>query len=142
MPRAARLLVTAVAASALLSACGEEPEEVIDVGARISTAADALECAGDAEVETHSVPDGGRQAHQDAASAVRAWAERVRRNADIPADGYQVAVEEVGTVLYTHETENHAEVAVVVTRTDDPDGELGWVAESWARCGPGASGSS
>ena len=125
----------------LLTGCSEEEPEVVDVGARITTAADALECAPDAEVETRSVSPGERAGSPDALAAVQAWAKRLRRSADIPLDGYRVAVEEVGTVLFTHETDRQAQIAVVAARTEDKHGDLGWVVESWARCRPGAGGS-
>ena len=125
----------------VLSGCGEEEPEVVDVGARVTTAADALECAPDAKVETKSVSPGDRAGSPDALTAVQTWAKRVRRTADVPLDGYEVGVEEVGTVLFTHETDSRAEIAVVAVRTEDKAGQLGWVVESWARCRPGGSGS-
>jgi hypothetical protein len=134
MPRTARLIASALAVAALFSACSEEPEEVVDVGTRITTAADALECATGAEVEANTVPAGTRSGSEDALGAVQAWAKRARRSADIPLDGYQVSVEEVGTVLFTHDTDGRAEVAVIAVRTEDADGELGWTVRSWARC--------
>jgi hypothetical protein len=135
-----RILVVAVLLL-VLSGCGEEEPEVIDVGARVTSAADALECAPDDEVETKSVSPGDRAGSPDALTAVQIWAKRVRRTADVPLDGYEVGVEEVGTVLFTHETDSRAEIAVVVVRTEDKTGQLGWVVESWARCRPGSSGS-
>lgn len=134
MPRS--LAVTA-ALLLLLTGCGEEEPEVIDVGARITTAADALECAPDAEVETRSVAPDELAGSPDALTAVQAWAKRLRRSADIPLDGYDVAVEEVGTVLFTHDTDRQAQIAVVAARTEDKAGDVGWVVESWAGCRPG-----
>jgi hypothetical protein len=122
----------------LLTACGEEQPKVIDVGTRITTAADALECAPDAKVEARSVASGKRPGSPDAPAAVEAWAKRLRRSADIPLQGYEVGVEEVGTVLFTHNSdEGFADIAVIATRTDDHKGTLGWLVESWARCRPG-----
>jgi hypothetical protein len=138
MSRTVRTLAFAVASAALLSGCGEEEPPVIDVGTRITTAADALECPDGAEVETRSVSAGTRPGREDALAAVQAWAKRMRKSSDIPADGYQVSIEEVGTVLFTHETEARAEIAVIATRTEDKNGDLGWVVQSWARCRPGA----
>ena len=125
----------------VLSGCGEGEPEVIDVGTRVTTAADALECAPDAEVETKSVSPGDRAGSPDALTAVQTWAKRVRRTADVPLDGYEVGVEEVGTVLFTHETDSRAQIAVVAVRTEDKAGQLGWVVESWARCRPGSGAS-
>ncbi len=136
MPRTARLIASAVAAAALLTACSEGPEEVIDIGASITTAEDALECPEDAKVEARSVSVGSRRGQGDAGTALQAWADKVRRTADIPIDGYQVAVEEVGTVLFTHETDRRAEIAVIAERTEDTKGDLGWLVTSWARCRP------
>jgi hypothetical protein len=118
----------------LLSGCSEGEPEVIDVGTRITTATDALECAPDAKVEAQSVSVGNRRASADAQGAVQAWAKRMRRSADIPLDGYEVGVEEVGTVLFTHETNGLAEIAVIAARTDDKSGDVGWLVQSWARC--------
>jgi hypothetical protein len=141
MPRTVRLAAAVLIAAVTLSGCGEEEPEVVDVGTRITSAADALECQEGAEPETKPVKAGSPKARESAANAVRAWAERVRRSADLPIDGYQVSIEEVGTVLFTHETESRAEIAVIVARTEDKDGELGWVAQSWAWCRPGGSAS-
>ena len=121
-----------------LTACGEGEPPVIDAGTLITTAADALECPTGAKVETRSVSASRRAGAADAASAVQVWAKRLRRSADIPLDGYGVAVEEVGTVLFTHETDGIAEIAVVAERTEDKAGDLGWVVRSWARCRPSA----
>lgn len=121
----------------LLSGCGEGEPEVVDVGTRITTAADALECPADARVEAKSVSAGKRRGSEDSLGAVQAWAKRMRRTADIPLDGYGVSVEEVGTVLFTHETDGRAEIAVIAARTDDKAGDVGWIVESWARCRPG-----
>jgi len=118
----------------LLTGCGEGEPEVVDAGTRITTASDALECAADARVEARSVSAGDRRGSADAMDAVQAWAKRMRRSADIPLDGYGVAVEEVGTVLFTHETDGSAEIAVIAARTDDKAGDVGWIVESWARC--------
>lgn len=137
MPRTARLIASAAAAAVLLTACSEGPEEVIDVGARITSAEDALECPEDTEVHARSVSVGSRRGQGDATTALQAWADRVRRTTDIPADGYRVAVEEVGTVLFTHETDRRAEIAVIAERTKDTDGDLGWLVTSWARCRSG-----
>jgi hypothetical protein len=136
MPRSLRIVPLALAFVLPLTACGEEEPPVVDVGTRITTAADALECPTGAEVETRSVSASRRAGGADASSAVQVWAKRLRRSADIPLDGYGVAVEEVGTVLFTHETEGIAEIAVVAERTEDKTGELGWVVRSWARCRP------
>jgi len=136
MPRTARLIASALAVAALLTACSEEPEEVIDAGTRITTAADALECPTGAEVEAKTVPAGTRSGSEDALGAVQAWAKRAGRSADLPLDGYQVGVEEVGTVLFTHSSGGRAEVAVIAVRTGGADGELGWTVRSWARCRP------
>ena len=141
MPRTARLIALAVVGAALLTACGEEPEELVEVGATIDTAADALECPSGAEVEEKTVTAGPRPGSEDALGAVQAWAKRARRSADIPLDGYQVSVEEVGTVLYTHETAGQADIAVIAARTEDEDGDLGWLVQSWARCRPAGSSS-
>jgi hypothetical protein len=141
MPRRLRTLSLALALALPLSACGEEEPEVIDVGTRITTTADALECTDTATVETRSVAPTRRSGGADAATAVHTWAKRLRRSADIPLDGYAVSVEEVGTVLFTHETEGRAEIAVIAERTEDKEGDLGWVVSSWARCRPGQSGS-
>ncbi len=124
-----------------LTACGEEEPEVVDVGTRITTAADALECTDAATVETRAVTATRRPGGADAATAVHTWAKRLRRTADIPLDGYAVSVEEVGTVLFTHETQGRAEIAVIAERTEDKAGDLGWVVSSWARCRPAPSGS-
>jgi hypothetical protein len=137
MSRRLRILTLLLPATLLLAGCSEEEPRVVDVGARVSTAEDALECAHDTKVESHSVAAESAAAHPDAETAVRAWAERVRRRADIPADGYRVAVEEVGTVLFTHETDHRAEIAVIAKRTEGKGGELGWLVTSWARCRPG-----
>lgn len=136
MPRPLSLVVSAVTAAVVVSGCGEEEPEVVDVGARITSAADALECQEAAEVQAKTVPLGSRPGRQDASSALRAWAERMRRSAEIPLDDYRVAVEEVGTLLFTHDTDGRADVAVVVARGEDPDGDLGWAVQSWARCRP------
>jgi hypothetical protein len=136
MPRAARLIASALAVAAMFTACSEEPEEVIDVGTGITTAADALECPTGNEVEAKTVPAGTRSGSEDALGAVQAWAKRERRSADIPLDGFQVGVEEVGTVLFTHDTDGRAEVAVIAVRAEDADGELGWTVRCWARCRP------
>ena len=80
-----------MAVAALLTACSEEPEEVVDVGTRITTAADALECPTGSEVEEKTVSAGTRPGSEDALGAVQAWAKRARRSADIPLDGYHVA---------------------------------------------------
>ena len=141
MPRRLRTLTLALALALPLTACGEEEPEVIDVGTRITTTADALECPDGAEVETGSVATTRRPGGADAATAVHTWAKRLRRSADIPLDGYGVSVEEVGTVLFTHETEGRAEIAVIAERTEDKAGDLGWVVSSWARCRPAQSGS-
>ena len=124
----------------LLSGCGEGEPEVVDVGTRITTATDALECVPGAKVEARSVSAESRRGSANALDAVHAWAKRMRRSADLPLDGYQVGVEEVGTVLFTHETDGLAEIAVIAARTDDKAGDVGWVVESWARCRPGAPG--
>ncbi len=118
----------------LLSGCGEGEPEVVDVGTRITAAADALECVPGAKVEAKSVSAGNQRGSEDALGAVQAWAKRMRRSADIPLDGYGVGIEEVGTVLFTHETDGRTEIAVIVARTDDKAGDVGWVVESWARC--------
>jgi hypothetical protein len=142
MPRrSACLIAVAVAVAALLTACGEEPEELVEVGTRITTAADALECPTGAEVEEKTVTAGPSTGSEDALGAVQAWAKRARRSADIPLDGYQVSVEEVGTVLFTHEASGPAEIAVIAARTDDEAGDVGWLVQSWARCRPAGSGS-
>lgn len=141
MSRSARTLASAVAAVALLSGCGEEEPRVVDVGTRITTAADAIECPEGTEVEARSVSDGTRSGNEDALAAVRAWAKKARWSAEIPLDGYQISVEEVGTVLFTHEREDRVEIAVIAERTEDPDGDLGWLVQSWARCRRGGSGS-
>jgi hypothetical protein len=133
MLRSPRILPVLVVAL-LLTACGEGEPEVIDVGTRITTAADALECPADARVEARSVSAGDRRGSADAEGAVQAWAKRIRRSADIPLDGYGVAVEEVGTVLFTHEADGLAEIAVIAARTDDKAGDVGWIVEPWARC--------
>jgi hypothetical protein len=52
-----------------------------------------------------------------------------------------VSIEEVGTVLFTHSTNGQVEIAVIATRTDDQNGDLGWLVSSWARCRPAGSGS-
>lgn len=140
MPQRLRILPLVVTGALLLAACGEEPE-VIDVGTRITGTADALECPEGAEVETRSVTTARRAGAADAATAVHTWAKRLRRSADIPLDGYSVSIEEVGTVLFTHEVDARAEIAVIAERTEDRNGDLGWVVSSWARCRPGASGS-
>ena len=131
MPR--RLAIIAVLV-ALLSGCGEGEPEVIDVGTRITNASDALECPQDAQAEARSVTAGNRAVKADARAAVQAWAKRMRRSADIPLDGYEVGVEEVGTVLFTHETDGLTGIAVIAARTDDAAGEVGWLVRSWARC--------
>ncbi len=118
----------------LLGGCGEGEPEFVDVGTRITTAADALECPPGATVEARTVTAGNRRGGADAPSAVQAWAKRMRRSADIPLDGYAVGVEEVGTVLFTHETDGLAEIAVIAARTDDKTGDVGWLVQSWARC--------
>ena len=141
MSRTARSIAGAAAVAALLTACSEEPEEVVDAGTRITTAADALECPTGSEVEEKAVSSESRTGSEDALGAVQAWAKRARRSADIPLDGYQVAVEEVGTVLFTHDAGGHAEIAVIAARTDDEDGDVGWLVDSWARCRPEGSGS-
>lgn len=127
----------------LLSGCGEGEPEVVDVGTRITTASDALECVPGAKVEAKSVSAGSQRGSEDALGAVQAWAKRMRRSADIPLDGYEVGIEEVGTVLFTHETEGRTEIAVIAARTGDSSGDVGWIAESWARCrtGTGADAS-
>ena len=142
MSRTARLITGAAAVAALLTACSEEPEEVIDAGTRITTAADALECPTGSEVEEKPVSSESRPGSEDALGAVQAWAKRARRSADIPLDGYHVAVEEVGTVLFTHDASGRAEIAVIAARTDDENGDVGWQVDSWARCRPEGSGSS
>ena len=142
MLRTARLIAWAMAAAALLTACGEEPEEIIDVGTRITTAADALECPTGYEVEEKAAATGTGSGSEDALGAVQAWAKRARRSADIPLDGYHVSVEEVGTVLYTHDTNGQADIAVIAAWTDDQDGDLGWLVQSWARCRPAGPTSS
>lgn len=126
----------ALALVAVLAGCGEEEPKVIDVGTRITTAADALECATGAKVQTRTVP-AAKRVSPDAASAVQLWAKRMRHSADVPLDGYLVAVEEVGTVLFTHSTDHRADIAVIATRTEDAKADLGWVVTSWARCRPG-----
>jgi len=136
MPRTLLLVAAAVTAAVVLSGCGEEEPEVIDVGTRITSAADALECQEGAEPETRSVPAGSRPGGEDASAALSAWAEGTRRSAEIPRDGYQVAVEEVGTVLFTHDSDGRAEIAVIVARAEVEDGDLGWSVQSWARCRP------
>jgi len=141
MPRTARLVAGSVAVAVLLTGCGEEPEEVIDVGARITTAADALECPTGSEVEEQTISTGSHVGSEDALGAVQAWAKRARRSADIPLDGYHVSVEEVGTVLFTHSTNGLVEIAVIAARTDDENGDLGWLVSSWARCRPPGSSS-
>ena len=142
MPRTARTVASVVAVAALLTACSEEPEEVIDVGTSITTAADALECPTGSDVEEKTVSTGTHTGSEDALGAVQAWAKRARRSADIPLDGYHVSVEEVGTVLYTHDTNGQAEIAVIARRTDDnSDGDLGWLVQSWARCRPAGASS-
>lgn len=141
MPRTVRLLAGLAVSAALLTGCGEEPE-VIDVGARIATATDALECPSGAEVETGSGSAEGVAVSADALGAVQAWAKRARRSADIPLDGYRADIEETGTVLFTHEADGRAEIAVITARTQDQDGGLGWVVESWARCRPAGTPSS
>ena len=130
-----------VAALLLLSGCGEGEPEVIDVGTRITNASDALECPDGARVEARSVSAGNRAGSPDALGAVQAWAKRLRRSADIPLDGYEVGVEEVGTVLFTHETDDRAEIAVIAARTDDKAGDVGWLVQSWARCRAGNTSS-
>jgi hypothetical protein len=140
MPRTARLIASALAVAAMFTACSEEPE-VIDVGTRVTSAADALECPEGAEAETRSVEARSRLVQEDARAALHAWAERARRSSDLPLDGYQVAVEEVGTVLFTHENEDRVEIAVIAERTEDSGGDLGWLVQSWARCRPAGSGS-
>jgi hypothetical protein len=136
-----RIVVALVAVLGMLTGCGEEEPRVIDVGTRITTAADALECPDGTVAQAKSVSKKPARVHEDATAAVLAWAERMRRSADIPIDGYQVAVEEVGKVLFTHDTDNRAEIAVVALRGENADGDLGWRVESWARCRPKASGS-
>lgn len=133
MPRTLRLVASVVSAAAVLSGCSEEPK-VIDVGTRITSAADALECADGDKVETGSVPKGSGAGSEDASSALQAWAEKQGRSSDVPPDGYRVAVEEVGTVLFTHDVDGRALIAVITARTKDADGGLGWTATSWARC--------
>ena len=140
MPRTARPIASALAVAALLTACSEEPE-VVDVGARVTSAADALECQDGAKTEARSVEGRSRPVQEDPRSALRAWADQARRSSDIPLDGYRVAVEEVGTVLFTHEREDRVEIAAIAERTEGPDGDLGWLVQSWARCRPGGSGS-
>ena len=120
MPRTARLIAGTVAVAALLTACGEEPEEIIDVGTRITTAADALECPTGSEVEEKTVSPGTGSGSEDALGAVQAWAKRARRSADIPLDGYHVRVEEVGTVLFTHDANGQADIAVIAARDRRP----------------------
>jgi len=139
MPRLLPVVVVVVALPALLSGCGEEEEKVIDVGARVTTAADALECPQGTDVESRSLKTDTRKAAPDARSAVQAWAKRMRRSMDLPLDGYEVAVEEVGTVLFTHDSDGKADIAAVAVRTEDKNGDLGWLVESWARCRPGGS---
>ena len=134
MPRPLRFVAAVVTAAAVLSGCGEEEPEVVDVGARVTSAADALECAEGATPKPGTVSDGSRQAHEDAVAAVRAWAERIQDSAELPVDGYRVAIEEVGKVLFTHVTDGRAEVAVVALRAEDGDGDLGWTVRSWASC--------
>jgi hypothetical protein len=141
MSRTTRLIAGAAAVAGLLTGCGEEPEEVIDVGTRITTAADALQCPTGSEVEEQSVSSESRSGSEDALGAVQAWAKRVRRSADIPLDGYQVSIEEVGTVLFTRSTNGQAEIAVIAARANDEDGDVGWLVESWARCRPEGSSS-
>ena len=141
MARTARLIAVAAAVAALLTACSEEPEEVIDVGTMITTAADALECPTGSEVEEKSVSSESRSGSEDALGAVQAWAKRAQRSADIPLDGYRVAVEEVGTVLFTRDAGGRAEIAVIAARTDDEEGDVGWLVDSWARCRPAGSSS-
>jgi hypothetical protein len=142
MSRTARLIAGTAAVAALLTACSDEPEEVIDVGTTITTAADALECPTGSEVEEKSVSSESRSGSEDALGAVQAWAKRARRSADIPLDGYQIAVEEVGTVLFTHDAGGRPDIAVIAARTDDKDGDVGWLVDSWARCRPAGSSSS
>ncbi len=141
MPRTARPIAGWVAVAVLLTACSEEPEKVIDVGARVTTAADALQCPTGSEVEERTVSTGSHAGSEDALGAVQAWAKRARRSADMPLDGYRVSIEEVGTVLFTHSTNGQVEIAVIATRTDDENGDLGWLVSSWARCRPAGSGS-
>jgi hypothetical protein len=136
-----RCVVALVAVLGMLTGCGQEEERVVDVGTRISTAAEALECPDGAEVEAKSVAEKAARVHGDATAAVHAWAERMRRSSDIPIDGYQVAIEEVGRVLFTHDTDNRAEIAVIALRGENDDGDLGWRVESWARCRPKGAGS-
>ncbi|HET9423138.1 MAG TPA: hypothetical protein VFO49_18510 [Nocardioides sp.] len=142
MPHTARLIAGALVVAAALTACSEEPEEVIDVGTRITTAGDALECPTGSQVEENTVSSETRPVSEDSLGAVQAWAKRARRSADIPLDGYDVSVEEVGTVLYTHSTDGQVEIAVIAARTDDETGDLGWVVQSWARCRPAGASSS
>lgn len=119
----------------LLAGCGEEEPKVIEVGARITTAADALECRRGAKVVAQEVKELPK-ASPDAASALDRWARRLRHTTDVPLEGYAVAVEEVGTVLFTHEDDRQADLAVVATRTEDRNGDRGWLVTSWARCKP------
>jgi hypothetical protein len=138
MPRPLPVVVVLIA---LLSGCSEEEPKVIDVGARVTTAADALECPPGAEVQSRTLATGTRAAAPDAQAAVQAWAKRMRRSMDLPLEGYQVAVEEVGTVLFTRDSDGHADIAAIAVRTDAEHGDLGWVVESWARCRPVAASS-
>lgn len=135
-----RCIVALVAVLGMLTGCSEEEPPVIDVGTRITSAEDALECPDGTEVEERSEKAGSGGVHEDATAAVHAWAERMRRTSDIPVDGYEVAVEEVGRVLFTHHTDNRAEIAVIARRGEDEDGDLGWRVEAWARCRPEGSG--
>ena len=141
MPRTARLIAGTVAVAALLTACGEEPEELIDVGTRITTAADALECPTGSEVEEKTVSAGpGRAARTRSAPYRRGRSGR----GGLPTSrstATRSRVEEVGTVLFTHEASGQAEIAVIAARTDDEDGDVGWLVQSWARCRPAGSGS-
>jgi hypothetical protein len=137
MLRSLRIVPLVVGLALLLTSCGEGEPEVIDVGARVTTATDALECADGAEVETRSETTTRRKGGPNALAAVEVWAKRMRKSADIPIDGYGVAVEEVGTVLFTHETNGIAEIAVIAERSEDRTGDLSWVVRSWARCRPG-----
>jgi hypothetical protein len=136
MPRTPSIIALLLPVTALLAGCGEEEPRVIDVGARVPAVEEALECPDGAKVQTRSMTGDPAAVHPDAVTAVGAWAERVRRRADIPVDGYRVAVEEVGTVLFTYEKDNRPVIAVIVERTEDANGELGWAARSWARCRP------
>ena len=137
LPRVRLLVPTLLALGVLVTGCGQEEQPPPTDGAPpIGTAADALSCAEGLGTQADSGGTAGPEGLADGPeAALERWLETSPDAPDLDPDEFGVAVEEVGTVLLTHEVDGEPVVAVVTSdamRT--ADGDTGWAVRGWARC--------